>query len=47
MDVVYNRLLKGRERSYNLRFMALMNHYLIRPTACTVAAGWEKGQVEN
>jgi len=24
-----------------------MNHYLIEPTACTPAAGWEKGQVEN
>ncbi len=24
-----------------------MNHYLIEPIACTPAAGWEKGQVEN
>lgn len=47
VDVVLNRPIKGRERSFNHRFLALMNHYLIRPTACTVAAGWEKGQVEN
>jgi len=24
-----------------------MNHYLIKPVACTPASGWEKGQVEN
>ncbi|MDX5934101.1 IS21 family transposase [Acidithiobacillus thiooxidans] len=47
VDVVYNRSRKGQERDFNRRFLALMNHYLIRPTACTVAAGWEKGQVEN
>ncbi|MBU2739518.1 transposase, partial [Acidithiobacillus sp. ATCC 19703] len=47
VDVVYHRPLKGQERDFNRRFLALMNHYLIRPTACTVAAGWEKGQVEN
>ena len=47
VDVVYNRPIKGKERTFNHRFLALMNHYLIRPTACTVAAGWEKGQVEN
>jgi transposase len=47
VDVVLNRPIKGKERTFNHRFLALMNHYLIRPTACTVAAGWEKGQVEN
>lgn len=24
-----------------------MDHYLIEPTACSPAAGWEKGQIEN
>jgi hypothetical protein len=24
-----------------------LGHYLIEPTACTPASGWEKGQVEN
>jgi hypothetical protein len=24
-----------------------MSHHLVEPTACTPAAGWEKGQVEN
>jgi transposase len=37
----------GRERRYNRRFLVMCNRYLIEPTACTLAAGWEKGQVEN
>jgi transposase len=37
----------GRERRFNRRFLAMCNDYLIEPTACTPAAGWEKGQVEN
>jgi hypothetical protein len=43
VDAVY----VGKERRFNPRFLALMNHYLVEPTACTPAAGWEKGQVEN
>lgn len=38
---------KGKERQFNMRFLTMMNHYLIEPVACTPAAGWEKGQVEN
>ena len=26
---------------------AMCGHYLVEPMACTPAAGWEKGQVEN
>lgn len=37
----------GKERKFNRRFMQMMSHYLVEPTACTPAAGWEKGQVEN
>jgi transposase len=37
----------GRQRRYNRRFLVMCNHYLIEPTACTPASGWEKGQVEN
>lgn len=40
-------IFAGRERRYNRRFLVMCNHYLIEPTACTPAAGWEKGQVEN
>jgi len=34
-------------RKFNRRFLTLANHYLFEPVACTPAAGWEKGQVEN
>jgi transposase len=37
----------GKSRRFNARFLSMMNHYLIEPVACTPAAGWEKGQVEN
>ena len=40
-------ILIGKERRYNRRFLVMCNHYLIEPTACTPAAGWEKGQVEK
>jgi hypothetical protein len=37
----------GKDRLYNRRFLQMCGHYLVEPTACTPAAGWEKGQVEN
>jgi hypothetical protein len=40
-------VLRGKNRAFNTRFLQLCNHYLLEPTACTPAAGWEKGQVEN
>lgn len=41
------RIGKGKEREFHPRFLALMNHYVIEPVACTPASGWEKGQVER
>jgi transposase len=43
VDVVF----VGKERRFNRRFLALANHYLFEPVACTPGSGWEKGQVEN
>ncbi len=37
----------GKDRRFNRRFLRLCGHYLVEPVACTPAAGWEKGQVEN
>ncbi len=39
--------LDVKQREFNRRFLSMMNHYLIEPVACTLAAGWEKGQVER
>lgn len=38
---------RSKDRVFHPRFMTLMNHYVIEPVACTPAAGWEKGQIEN
>jgi transposase len=43
VDTVY----RGKERDFNRRFLQMQNHYLVEPIACTPAAGWEKGQIEN
>ena len=44
---IVDTVFVGKGRQFNRRFMALANHYLFEPVACTPAAGWEKGQVEN
>ena len=47
LKTVVNKILTGKERNFNNRFVQLCSHYLFEPVACTPAAGWEKGQVEN
>ena len=47
LKTVVDAVLVGKERRFNRRFLALANHYLFEPVACTPASGWEKGQVEN
>ena len=41
------KVLLGKDRVFNRRFQNLASHYLFDAVACTPAAGWEKGQVEN
>ena len=47
MSTAVDAVFVGKERRFNRRFLQMCNHYLVEPTACTPAAGWEKGQVEN
>jgi hypothetical protein len=47
LKAAVNKILAGKERCFNNRFGQLCSHYLFEPVACTPAAGWEKGQVEN
>ena len=47
MKTVVEAIFVGKDRLYNRRFLQLCSHYLVEPVACTPAAGWEKGQVEN
>jgi hypothetical protein len=44
---VVETIFVGKERAYNRRFLQMCSHFLVEPVACTPAAGWEKGQVEN
>jgi len=47
MKTAVETVLLGKERQFNRRFLQMCSHYLVEPTACTPASGWEKGQVEN
>ena len=47
MKTVVDLVFTGRERRVNRRFLQMASHYLVEPVACTPAAGWEKGRVEN
>jgi hypothetical protein len=47
LKTVVTKILQGKDRLFNRRFQQLASHYLVEPVACTPAAGWEKGQVEN
>jgi transposase len=47
MKTAVEAVLIGKDRRFNRRFLQMCGHYLVEPTACTPAAGWEKGQVEN
>jgi hypothetical protein len=47
MKTAVETVFVGKHRQFNRRFLQMCSHYLVEPTACTPAAGWEKGQVEN
>ena len=47
MKTAVQKVLVGKDRIFNQRFSQLASHYLFEHIACTPAAGWEKGQVEN
>ena len=47
MKTAVETVFIGKDRPFNRRFLHLCGHYLVEPIACTPAAGWEKGQVEN
>src|SRR5271168_1013380 len=47
MKTAVEAVFLGKGRQFNRRCRRLCGHYLVEPVACTPAAGWEKGQVEN
>jgi transposase len=47
MKTAVDTVFLGKDRRFNRRFTQMCGHYLVEPVACTPAAGWEEGQVEN
>lgn len=47
MKTAVDTVFVGKERKFNRRFSQMCSHFLVEPSACSPAAGWEKGQVEN
>ena len=47
MRTAVDRVGRGKERQVNVRFLAMVSHYVFEPEFCNPAAGWEKGQVEK
>lgn len=47
MKTAVQKILSGKHRVFNRRFLELCSHYCFEPVACTPNAGWEKGQIEN
>lgn len=47
MKTAVETVFLGKDRAFNRRFLQMCSHYLVEPTACSPAAGWEKGQIEN
>lgn len=47
MKTAVQKILLGKDRKFNRRFIEMCSHYLFEPIACTPSASWEKGQVEN
>ncbi len=44
MKTAVEAVFIGKDRQFNRRFLRMGGHYLVDPTACTPASGWEKGQ---
>ena len=47
MKTAVDAVFVGKQRVFNRRFLIMTDHYMVEPTACTPASGWEKGQVEH
>lgn len=47
MKTAVDKVGRGKHRTVNVRFQAMVSHYLFEAEFCNPAAGWEKGQVEK
>ncbi len=47
MKTAVDKVGRGKQRTVNKRFTAMVSHYLFEAEFCNPASGWEKGQVEK
>jgi len=47
MKTAVDKVGRGKQRTVNKRFTAMVSHYLFEAEFCNPAAGWEKGRVEK
>jgi transposase len=47
MKTAVDRVRSGKARDVNVRFAAMVSHFLFEAEFCNPAAGWEKGQIEK
>ena len=47
MKTAVDKVGRGKQRTVNKRFLAMVSHYLFEAEFCNPAAGWEKGQIEK
>ena len=47
MKTAVDKVKPGKQRDVNIRFTAMVSHYLFDAEFCNPASGWEKGQIEK
>ena len=47
MKTAVDKVRQGKQRDVNIRFTAMVSHYLFDAEFCNPASGWEKGQIEK
>ena len=47
MRTAVDKVGRGKERQVNVRFSAMVSHFLFEAEFCNPASGWEKGQIEK
>ena len=47
MRTAVDKVGRGKQRQVNIRFSAMVSHFLFEAEFCNPASGWEKGQIEK
>lgn len=47
MKTAVDKVGRGKDRQVNIRFSAMVSHFLFEAEFCNPASGWEKGQIEK